>query len=462
MPELLKSFAWDAFVLFFYAQVVGLSGWLIGLAITVIIVFDTVVDPWIGAVSDRLTGTRLGRRHTLMFAAILPFALGIAMVFAPPAGMSQWQILAWLLGWGLLARCGISFWTVPAYALGGELTTDEKERRLVAVLRNLGNQAIILTVPAVAFGVFFTHDPAFPRPQLNPAPYPPFGLFVAALGLVLMLVGALGTLRRARLIEEASPAIPSADDTKGPLVILRTLVQAIRITPSVGKLLAVAFLVLFVNSVINQLSLHLATYFWQLNETWTPRLLMAATFGSILAMLLAPLFLRLFSTRRAMTIGLCAFFAVQALAIVLPLAGLAPAAGTAAIGLLIGALRFIGGLAYGLYVVPFNVITYDIGDEHEYNTGRAAQGTVASFMFIGLQLGSGAVALLAGSFLGIIDFPVGLSVAAMPLEKVRALAWFVLALIVLAGGTMAWLVGTFRIDSAKVAAMRQRRSGGLE
>ena len=52
-----------------------LSGWLIGLAIAVIIVFDTLVDPWIGALSDRLTGTRLGRRHSLMFAAILLLAL---------------------------------------------------------------------------------------------------------------------------------------------------------------------------------------------------------------------------------------------------------------------------------------------------------------------------------------------------------------------------------------------------
>lgn len=459
MPELLKSFAWDAFVLFFYAQVVGLSGWLIGVAIAVIIVFDTLVDPWIGALSDRLSGTRLGRRHSLMFAAILPFAIGIAMVFAPPMGMTQPQIFAWLLGWGLLARCGISFWTVPAYALGGELTSGEKERRLVAVLRNLGNQVIILTVPAIAFGVFFVHTAGFARPQLNPAPYPGFGLFVALLGAALMLVGALGTWRRARAIEAADPAPPAQDGGTGPVAILLQLAGAVRITPNVGKLLAVAFLVLFVNSVINQLSLHLATYFWQLDETWTPRLLMAATFGSILAMLLAPLFLRLFSTRRAMTLGLCGFFAAQALAILLPLSGLAPAAGTAAIGLLIGGLRFLGGLAYGLYVVPFNVVTYDIGDEHEFNTGRPAQGTVASFMFIGLQLGSGAVALLAGSFLGLIQFPVGLSVDAMPPEKVRALAWFILALIALAGGAMAWLVGTFRIDAAKVAAMRARRTG---
>lgn len=460
MPELVKSFAWDAFVLFFYAQVVGLSGWLIGIAIAVIIVFDTLVDPWIGAFSDRLTGTRFGRRHSLMFAAILPFSIGIAMVFAPPAGMAQMQILAWLLGWGLLARCGISFWTVPAYALGGELTTDTVERRLVAVLRNIGNQLVILTVPAVAFEVFFVASPAFPKAQLNPAPYPGFGLFVAILGGTLMLLGALGTYHRARQIEAREGFTPDSDAGTGPIAVLIRLVRAVRITPNIGKLLLVAFLVLFVNSVINQLTLHLATYFWQLDPSWTPRLLMAATFGSLLAMLLAPLFLKIFSTRQAMVIGLCGFFAVQALAVLLPLGGLAPAAGTAAIGALIAALRFLGGLAYGLYVVPFNVITYEIGDEHTYDTGRPAQGLVASFMFIGLQLGSGAVALLAGSFLGVIDFPVGLPVEAMPKDKVDALAWFVLALVTLAGGAMAWLVSTFRISRAKVDALRATQAEG--
>lgn len=460
MPELIKSFAWDAFVLFFYAQVVGLSGWLIGVAIAIIIIFDTLVDPWIGAMSDRLTGTRLGRRHSLMFAAILPFMLGIAMVFAPPPGMAQFQILAWLLGWGLLARCGISFWTVPAYALGGELTTDTVERRLVAVLRNVGNQIIILTVPAVAFGVFFVTAPGFPKPQLNPEPYPGFGLFISLLGGALMLAGAVGTRRRAQMIEQQELFRPAAETETRPLALLSGLVRAVRITPNVGKLLMVAFLVLFVNSVINQLSLHLATYFWRLDPSWTPRMLMAATVGSLLAMALAPLFLRLFSTRQAMVFGLCSFFTVQALAVLLPLGGLAPAAGSEGMGALVTMLRFLGGLAYGLYVVPFNVVTYEIGDEHMFDTGRPAQGTVASFMFIGLQLGSGAVALLAGSFLGLINFPVGLPVEAMPQDKVDALAIFVLALVSLAGGAMAWLVGTFRIDRAKVEAVRKRLDAG--
>jgi GPH family glycoside/pentoside/hexuronide:cation symporter len=449
MPELLKSFAWDAFVLFYYAQVVGLNGTLIGAAIAVIIVFDTLVDPWIGALSDRLTGARLGRRHTLMFAAILPFMVGIAAVFSPPAGMSQAEIFAWLLGFGILARCGISFWTVPAYALGGELSRDESERRLIAVFRNVGNQLIILTVPAVAFGYFFVHSGQFPKPQLNPAPYPGFGLFISLLGGGLMLIGALGTYRRAKLVEAEDSSAPPTVGSTGLIAILKALAAAIRITPNIGRLLLVAFLVLFTNSVINQLSLHLATYFWQLDQSWTPRLLMAATIGSLIAMFLAPAFVRAVGRRAAMMIGLAIFFLSQASAVFFPLIGLAPSPDSPAIGAFVAACRFLGGVAYGLYVIPFNIVTYDIGDEHEAATGKPAMGMVASFMFIGLQLGSGAVALLAGSFLGIIDFPVGLPVEQMPVEKVRALAWFVLTLIVFAGSAMAWLVGTFRLSPAR-------------
>ncbi len=453
MPELLKSFAWDFFVLFFYGQVVGLNGFLIGLAIAIIIIFDTLVDPWIGALSDRMTGARFGRRHTLMFAAIVPFMIGIAGVFAPPGGMSQSAILAWLLGFGLLARCGISFWTVPAYALGGELSSHEDERRVIAVMRNLGNQFVILIVPAIAFGLFFTPSAAFPKGQLDPAPYPGFGLFVALLGGALMLIGALGTYHKARAIEAAEAAALAPADS-GFAAIIARFWQAIRITPNIGRLLMIAFLVLFVNSVINQLTLHLSTYFWQLDHEWNPRLQIGATLGTMLAMLLAPAFTRAVGSRRAMQWGLGAFFIAQAAAIVLPLSGLAPTAATLGIGVLIAALRFLGGFAYGLYVVPFNIVTYVIGDEHQANTGSPAQGLVASFMFIGLQLGSGAVALLSGSFLGLISFPAGLPLEQMPAGKVTALAYFVLVLILIAGGAMAWLVGSFRLppESARAAS----------
>lgn len=455
MPELIKSFAWDAFVLFFYSQVVGLDGFRIGFALAIILVFDAIADPYIGALSDRMDRAPLGRRHTLMAAAVLPFAVGIALVFAPPAGMGQWQIFAWLLGFGLLARVGISFWTVPAYAMGGELTRDAGERNIVAVMRNLGNQVAILTVPWVAFSMFFVEAPGFAKPQLNPAPYPGFGLFVSLLGAALMIVGLIGTRARMRAIEAADREVTKHSAIETLPDLLRRLIGAIRRTPNIGRLLAVALLVLFTNSVVNQLSLHLATYFWQLDGRWTQRLLLAGTFGSIAAMFIAPPWMKRVGTRFAMVSGLVFFFVVQAAAVLLPLLGLAPVAGSFAIGVFVCAARVLGGIAYGLYVVPFNTVTYDIGDEHEANTGVPQQGLVASFMFMGLQIGSGLVALLAGSFLGIIDFPAGLPVDQVPTGKVAALAWFVTGLIVVAGGAMAWLVGRFDVSAAKQAEIRR-------
>ena len=87
-------------------------------------------------------------------------------------------------------------------------------------------------------------------------------------------------------------------------------------------------------------------------------------------------------------------------------------------------------------------------------------------MFIGLQVGSGLVALLAGSFLGLIDFPAGLPVEQMPQAKVDALAWFVTGLILVSGAAMAWLVGRFDVSPEKQARIRAElahmRAGGVQ
>ena len=49
----LKDAAFGAFLLFYYKQVLGLSGTLTGVAIAISIVWDAVSDPLVGAWSDR-------------------------------------------------------------------------------------------------------------------------------------------------------------------------------------------------------------------------------------------------------------------------------------------------------------------------------------------------------------------------------------------------------------------------
>lgn len=452
MPELLKNFIWDAFVLFFYAQVVGLGGGYIGGALLIILLFDAFVNPFIGTWSDRMSAKRLGRRHTVMAIGIVPFAVGVIGIFNPPVELSQLAIFGWLIVFGLTARVGISFWSVPAFALGGDLSRNESARRWIAVMRNLGNQIVILVVPPIAFSYFFASTPKFPRGQLNPEPYSMFGLFVATLGVALMLVAFWGTRARAVAIEREEEATVVTGNV-GFFTVIQRFIAAVRRTPNVGRVFAVTLLVLLTMSVMNQLSLHLATYFWKLETSATRNLLMAGMIGSLIALPVAPFFMNLVGRRWAMVLGLTAFFLLQGAMILLPMFDLAPAAGTAAIGTFIVVCRLLSGLGYGLYVIPFNAVTYDIADEHRANTLEQQQGFVASLMFTGLQLGSAIVGLMAGSFLGIIDFPVGLPVDEMPKDKVDALAWFALAIIATAGVLVAFAASQFDVSSQKQAAI---------
>jgi glycoside/pentoside/hexuronide:cation symporter, GPH family len=158
MPEMLKSVAWDIFVLFYYSQVIGLRGDLLGIVLALILIADALIDPFAGTVSDRLRGAWLGRRHTPMVLAIAPFAVGFIAVFSPPSGLSQLGIAAWLTVSGLVARLGISFYTIPALAMGAELSRDPQERALIAMLRNIGNNLAVLFVPIVGFQLFFVES----------------------------------------------------------------------------------------------------------------------------------------------------------------------------------------------------------------------------------------------------------------------------------------------------------------
>src|SRR5262245_33985394 len=86
--EGVKNNAFNVFLLFFYQQVVGLDPTLCGIALFVSLCADAVLDPAIGAWSDRIE-SRFGRRHPFMYAACAPLSICYFAVFMPPGGMSQ-------------------------------------------------------------------------------------------------------------------------------------------------------------------------------------------------------------------------------------------------------------------------------------------------------------------------------------------------------------------------------------
>ncbi|MCC7461279.1 MAG: MFS transporter [Gammaproteobacteria bacterium] len=459
MPELGKNVAWDLFVLFYYTQVIGLPGTLMGLALAIILVGDALIDPYVGTLSDRLRGARFGRRHTPMLLSILPFGIGIAAVFSPPADAGDWGSFAWLTGFGLLARISISFYTVPSLAVGAELSRDPAERTLIAGLRNIASQLMSFVIPVIAFGVFFVSTPQFPRGQLNPAPYPLFGLCVALVLCTAMAIAVVGTRRRMREVEsleDGTPAATRAMPAVTPLSVAREFLAAMRATPNVGRLLAIIFLVLLAVASVGQLTLHLSTYLWQLDSTQNQWLLPAGTAGTVLGLLVATSTVSQWEPRRVMITGFGSYLLLVLATVAGPLLGLAPTAATPEMAWFLVVCRFLAGIAYGVYLVPLGVVILDIADEHEANTGRPQQGLISSAHFLGLQAAGAVVGLTAGLYLDLIGFPRGVPVSDMPMNKVELLASFVCAIVVGAGAVILTVIRRLDVSPPKQAGIRER------
>jgi len=151
-----KEAAYTMFVLLFYTQVLGLSGTLTGLVISVSLLFDAVSDPLVGAWSDRLR-SRLGRRRPFMMASILPAGLGFIGLFTPPEVVSdsQYPLAAWLLFWSLWVRIAVTFFAIPHLAQSTDITQDYHERSKVIGARMAVMFFVSVILPAVALTTIF-------------------------------------------------------------------------------------------------------------------------------------------------------------------------------------------------------------------------------------------------------------------------------------------------------------------
>lgn len=144
------------FVPKFYSDVVGVRLGVLSLVVLFSRIWDALIDPAAGHLSDR-TRTRWGRRRPWMCAAALPLAVAFLCVAAPPAALSSNAASAWLGGWTFLL---FLFWTaavIPYEALGAELTFDHDERNRLFGWREgamiLGT-VLAAVLPEVLGGVF--------------------------------------------------------------------------------------------------------------------------------------------------------------------------------------------------------------------------------------------------------------------------------------------------------------------
>ena len=83
-------------LMIFLTDNVGLSATLAGTALLVGKLWDAIIDPVIGYLSDR-TRTRMGRRRPWLLFAAIPFAIAFAQMFRNPGLSSQTALFLWTM-----------------------------------------------------------------------------------------------------------------------------------------------------------------------------------------------------------------------------------------------------------------------------------------------------------------------------------------------------------------------------
>jgi len=413
-----KNATFTIFLFFYYNQVLGVSGSLVGMASLLALVVDAITDPMVGQLSDRFK-SRWGRRHPFMLFGALPFGFAIYLLFAPPAGLSEHGLFAWMLGFAITVRILLTFFFVPHLSLGAEMVRDYHERTVLISYRQFCQFAGGLFVSMIGFIVFFPPSELFPNGMLNAASYPGFAAFAGALSTVTMLWSIYAT--RSTIPHLAAP-VPDPDaghPLLGFITVFRTLRQH-------------AFRTLFVTSlafttivgVTQTLIIYTGTYLYG----FTPEHLALVAISPIVGLFFAPAVARRLSVRydKKRTFMLC--MALGSLfGFAPPVAFLLNVIEPMEIGARLGFVFLANGISQiffiALYIIVDSMLS-DTIDQHELDTGRREEGQFFAAGSLAQKASFGFGAFFAGVGLDVIRFPQGAAPADVPLDALTGLAVF--------------------------------------
>lgn len=97
--------------------------------------WDSITDPVMGCISDN-TRTRWGRRRPYILAGAILAGVTYPLIWWFPAGLSQEQIMLWVIGFGILFYTCFTIWSMPYQSLLMEMTPDYHERTRVTEIRS--------------------------------------------------------------------------------------------------------------------------------------------------------------------------------------------------------------------------------------------------------------------------------------------------------------------------------------
>jgi GPH family glycoside/pentoside/hexuronide:cation symporter len=399
--EGIKNLAFNTFLLFFYQQIMGVSGTFTGLALAIALVFDAVTDPVAGSFSDKVR-TRWGRRHPFLIVSALPLGFAFFGLFNPPESFSEVGLFIWLTCFATLIRGALTFYHVPHLALGAEMAHDYNQRSTLFAFSTLFSALGGATIGFLSYRLFFPTTEEFDPGLLNGAGYTGFSLTAGIAAMVSILVCVLGTWREIPHLKTPPPASPFS-----PGKVVRELSDLF------GN---ASFRALFVGMLLATTSIaveavfapYMGVHFWGLTTEQLSLLPLVLIIGLLLSVPLTPLVTRALDKKKAVVVLAILTVVNMNAIVVLRLLDVPWFPDNDSPWILrLMMLRYLVAATIGPIIFSsLHSMFADIADEHELETGERREGIIyAARSFT--QKATGAVGvIIGGAIIDVIAFPV--------------------------------------------------------
>jgi sugar (glycoside-pentoside-hexuronide) transporter len=370
-----------SYLLFYLTQALGISPVWAGLTLLIPRLWDALIDPLVGAISDR-TRSRMGRRRPYLLVGGLTFGVMFAFLFQAPADASEGVKIAYVISLYLLTSTAFTFYDVPYSSMAAEMTTDYRVRTRLTGFKMVAARIGIL-VAVIAAPLLFNSQETLVQG------FAVMGMVAGAYMVLSGLWAFFATRDAPQIVRPAEPFDLRAEyralRENRPFLILWTtfLFQNFAIGASATTLI---YLVIFVMKI---------------DAALVGAMVATSAVGAMVA---TPFWVRVaqYGKQKAYAVGIVGAATLSLLMLFMP-AGL-PAA-------LFVALFLIGLVDGGTQLCP-NAMVPDTVEYDEERTGQRREGAIFGTWLLCRKLGMAMGAFIASLFLSAFGFVAGADAAA--------------------------------------------------
>lgn len=288
------------YLVFFSTVILGIPGYLVGLAVGFSVFWDAITDPVMGYISDITKSVKFGRRHLYLIIGSIGVSVTIFLMWIIPMQLSTNVKFVLLFIDIILFKTFITIYVTPYTALGAELSSDYNERTSIQSIKTIFFLFGLAFVSVAGLYLFFQPTIDYPHGQLNPMSYRNIGIISAIVVLVSTFVCFISTMKYIPQLNRKQ-----IKENKGNNIHI--FIDSLKNTIKNKAFRAVALCYMFNNlasAFLSNIGLHVFTYTFVLTSQQIAIILGVQFLVSILSQPVWMIIARKYDKKPAMNIGL--------------------------------------------------------------------------------------------------------------------------------------------------------------